>query len=130
MKEKNIYLLEDDPDTRSLVTHILEKDGYKVSQFEKVKDFNQQVEKKLPDLFILDVSLPDGNGLDVTKKLVEGHAADSLHVLVMSADHVNQEKALNSGAQSFMRKPFNIKEFLKRVEALLSPDRYKFYNIS
>ncbi len=119
MKEKNIYLLEDDPDTRSLVTQILERDGYKVSPFEKVMDFNLQLERRLPDLLILDVSLPDGNGIDVTKKLKEKRAAFALPVLVMSADQINQEKALVSGAQRFMLKPFNIKDFLKSVNALL-----------
>ncbi|MEO5593454.1 MAG: response regulator [Chitinophagaceae bacterium] len=119
MEKKKIYLLEDDPDIQELVKYILTRDGYKVFAFGKVKDFNVQVQKALPDLFILDVSLPDGNGLEVTKKIVT--QADSVPpVLLMSADIINQEIALASGARYFMRKPFNIADLLSRVEILLA----------
>jgi two-component system, OmpR family, phosphate regulon response regulator PhoB len=120
MKEKNIYLLEDDPDIQELISYILTRDGYKVFAFEKVQDFNKQVQKALPDLFIMDVSLPDGNGLEVSKQLVIQTGTAMPPILLMSADYYNEPGAFSAGAKSFMRKPFNIADLLGRVEALLA----------
>lgn len=118
MKEKKIYLLEDDPDIKDLISYILTKDGYEVFAFEKVRDINAQIEKELPDLFIFDVSLPDGNGLDLTQKLVS-RKSYTPPVLLMSADYENQKKAIGSGASYFMRKPFDVDDLRSKVEVLL-----------
>jgi two-component system phosphate regulon response regulator PhoB len=119
MKEKSIYLLEDDPDIQDVIKYILTKGGYKVFAFEKVKDFNEQLEKEVPDLFILDISLPDGNGIEVSKRLTKdkGLAAP---VILMSADIVNERKALEAGARNFIGKPFRMEEFLFTVGDLLA----------
>ena len=119
MKEKSIYLLEDDPDIQDVIKYILSKGGYKVFAFEKVKDFNRQLEQGLPDLFILDISLPDGNGIEVSKELTQGKAIKT-PVLLMSADIINERKALEAGARNFISKPFRMEEFLFTVSDLLA----------
>ena len=119
MKEKSIYLLEDDPDIQDVIKYILTKGGYKVYAFEKVQDFKKQLEQGLPDLFILDISLPDGNGIDVSKELTHEKAIEK-PVLLMSADVINERKAREAGARNFISKPFRLEELLFTVSDLLA----------
>jgi len=120
MMSKKIYLLEDDPDIRTIVKFILCRDGYEVQAFEKISDFNEQLSKeKSPDLFIMDVSLPDGNGLDLCQKLVVDKKYFFIPTLIMSAGACNEETARASGARNFITKPFEIKNLLKKVKDLL-----------
>ena len=119
MKGKNIYLLEDDPDIQEIIRYLLVRDGHKVFAFEKVKDFNRQLEAGLPDLFILDINLPDGNGLEIVKNLTAS-IAPVAPVLLMSADIMNERRALESGANTFISKPFRVEELLSTVDHLLA----------
>jgi two-component system phosphate regulon response regulator PhoB len=120
MINKKIYLLEDDPDIRTIVKLILSRDGYEVRAFEKISDFNEElVKEQSPDLFIMDISLPDGNGLDLCKKLADDKKYLYVPVLIMSAGIVNEDKLRDSGARSFVNKPFEMKTFLKKVRDLL-----------
>ena len=72
-----------------------------------------------PDLFILDVSLPDGNGIDVSKELTHEKAIEK-PVLLMSADVINERKAREAGARNFISKPFRLEELLFTVSDLLA----------
>lgn len=120
MIHKKIYLLEDDPDIRTIVKFILLRDGYEVEAFEKISDLSEQLSRECsPDLFIMDVSLPDGSGLDLCKRLVIDKKYFFIPVLLMSAGLCNEEKALSFGARNFINKPFEMKHFLQKVEELL-----------
>ena len=68
----------------------------------------------------MDVSLPDGNGLEVSKELIERNHTAMPPVLLMSADYNNEKMAFSSGAKSFLRKPFDVSDLLDRVEILLA----------
>ena len=120
MIHNKIYLLEDDPDIRTIVKLILSRDGYQVDAFEKISDFNEQLNREgSPDLFIMDVSLPDGNGLDLCRKLVIDKRYHFTPVIIMSAGICNEEKARAAGARDFINKPFEMKIFLHKVDDLL-----------
>ncbi|MEO6314739.1 MAG: response regulator [Chitinophagaceae bacterium] len=120
MTEKNIFLLEDDPDIQACIKHILSKRGYTVLAFETVNDFNKQLQAGAPDLFIMDISLPDGNGINVCKELANDDGLSLVPVLLMSADIFNQKKAAQAGIPHFISKPFELSYFLNRVEDLLA----------
>ncbi|MEP6746315.1 MAG: response regulator [Bacteroidota bacterium] len=120
MKEKKIYLLEDDEDIRELMKYLLTRSGYQVFSFSKARDFYEKLTKELPDLFILDVSLPDGNGLDISQTLLSGKNTERIPVLLMSANLHNQEKAIDSGINDFISKPFDIDDLLKKVKSLIT----------
>ncbi len=120
MIHKKIYLLEDDPDIRTIVKFILLRDGYEVEAFEKISDLNEQlIRDRSPDLFILDVSLPDGNGLDLCKRLGIDKKYFFIPVMIMSAGVCSEEKARAFGARKFINKPFEMKHFLQKVQDLL-----------
>ena len=120
MIHNKIYLLEDDPDIRTIVNFILLKEGYNVEAFEKIGDLNDRLLRGgTPALFLMDVSLPDGNGLELCKKLVSDRKYASIPVLIMSAGVCTEEKARAVGATYFINKPFEMKYFLKKVNDLV-----------
>ena len=119
MSAKKIYLLEDDPGIRDLVGYLLKANGYDVSMFETVQAFHNGLETSSPNLFILDISLPDGNGLDVSKKLAADKQLQKIPIMLMSANHAVEKQAAAAGASAFVSKPFDIKEFIREVRSLL-----------
>jgi two-component system phosphate regulon response regulator PhoB len=119
MIAKKIYLLEDDAGIRDLVGYLLKANGYDVSMFETIYAFRNGLEKSLPDLFILDISLPDGNGLGISKQLSADKQLQRIPVMLMSANHAVEKEAVAAGASAFVSKPFDIKDFIREVRSLL-----------
>jgi two-component system phosphate regulon response regulator PhoB len=74
---KLIYVVEDDDDIRFIVEYILIESGYRVDSFSNVKDFYTSLEDTVPDLLVLDVMLPDGNGIEICRVL-----------MILSASHL------------------------------------------
>jgi DNA-binding response OmpR family regulator len=122
---KLIYVLEDDPDILQLVKLLLSRRGYEVKAFSTAHDFNDRIMVELPALCILDVNLPDGNGLDICPRLNSAHKTRGIPVLIMSAKTFPQEKYDNSGASEFISKPFSVDVFLTAVGNL-----FDIYNSS
>ena len=119
MSAKKIYLLEDDPGIRDLVGYLLKANGYAVSSFETIRAFRDSLDLGQPDLFILDISLPDGSGLDVSRQLVADAQMQRIPIMLMSANHSVQDQAASAGASAFVSKPFDIKDFIREVRSLL-----------
>lgn len=116
---KNIYVVEDNDDIRELVQYLLESEGFNVTGFANVTDFNINMALKLPDIMVLDVMLPDGNGMDVCNKLkVEPHTKD-IPVLLMSANTNVSYISKESLADDFIAKPFDIDDLVNRVKSLI-----------
>jgi len=119
--KKKIYVLEDDADIGELIAFLLTEQGYEVSVFSTIVSFRQYANHNpLPALLIIDVMLPDGNGLDVCKEWKTAATTQSIPILVMSAyeDYRHDNRA--QGADGFISKPFDIKSFLVDVKAQLS----------
>ena len=110
---KEIFVVEDDDGIRELVEFLLEAHQYSVKAFPNVRAFHKAVPRKLPDLFLLDIMLPDGNGLDLCKELKEGEKTSDIPVVLMSA-HADINGI--GGADDFIAKPFDVDELLKRIE--------------
>lgn len=114
--KKNIYLVEDDPDIRTIVEYLLDGLGLQVSGCPSVNSFRQKMAVALPDLIILDIMLPDGNGLQLCKELKSSEATQHIPILLMSANINNKMAAIDSEANDFISKPFDIDDLTLRVQ--------------
>ena len=112
--EKTIYLVEDDTDIREMITYVLKKTKRNVVAFPTAQAFKHRMEIGFPNLIILDIMLPDGNGKDICSQLKSNATTNNIPILLMSAN-VSKE----SSADDFIGKPFDIDDLLKRVEHLL-----------
>ncbi|MDQ8051943.1 MAG: response regulator [Pedobacter sp.] len=117
--KKRISVLEDDQDLRDMFTILLEGEGYQVETFATVASFNQGLEQNLPDLFILDVRLPDGNGMEVCKLVKSAKETSNIPVIVMSA-HRNFDRQISTcTAEAYVAKPFEITSLIGQIRQLL-----------
>ena len=113
---KQINVVEDDQDIRQIIEYILEEEGYQVKLFPDVSSFHASINDNIPDLFLLDVMLPDGNGLDLCKEIRTNDKIKDIPIIVMSAhaklDNVYQQYCAND----FITKPFDLNDILMRIE--------------
>jgi DNA-binding response OmpR family regulator len=114
---KEIFIVEDDDGIRELIEFLLVSQQYSVKTFPTARAFNRTVPAEVPDLFLLDIMLPDGNGLDLCKELKKDGATSSVPVVLMSA-HADISRM--EGADDFIAKPFDVDELLQRIEKQLS----------
>ena len=114
-----ILLVEDDPVLgRGLVLN-LEAEGYKVHWFKDLKTVNEARSQLNTSLLILDLNLPDGNGLDLLKKMRGESNKTPVIILTAQTDEDSVVEGLQSGANDYVRKPFGNKELLARVKTVL-----------
>lgn len=116
-----IYLVEDDDSIRELVLYTLHTTGFEAEGFRNAADFWQALEKELPQLVLLDIMLPDEDGLHILKRLRAGAETADLPVMMLTAKSSEYDRVvgLDSGADDYMPKPFGMMEFVSRVRALL-----------
>ncbi len=116
-----IYLVEDDDSIRELVLYTLHTTGFEAEGFRNAADFWQALEKKLPQLVLLDIMLPDEDGLHILKRLRAGAETADLPVMMLTAKSSEYDRVvgLDSGADDYMPKPFGMMELVSRVRALL-----------
>lgn len=117
-----IFLLEDDDAIGIGLTYSLENEGYTVTLAKNVKDALKIIAEESFALYILDLTLPDGSGYDVCKKIKE---IGDLPVIFLTAfdDEVNVVMGFDMGADDYISKPFRVKELLVRIKSVLR--RYK-----
>ena len=116
--DKKILLLEDDKAIGMGLEYSLEKEEYKVTHVETVKDAIAKIENETFSLCILDINLPDGNGYEVCKKIKE---KGDTPVLFLTAydDEVNVIMGLEMGGDDYICKPFRVRELMARIKAIL-----------
>ena len=116
-----IYIVEDDRNIREIETIALKNSGYTVESFELAKSFYHRLEERTPDLILLDVMLPDEDGLDILKRLRNRGDTRKLPILMVTAKstELDKVKGLDMGADDYLTKPFGIMELVSRVKALL-----------
>lgn len=116
-----IYIVEDDTDIRELETYALKNSGYDVQSFSKSKSFFRACTAELPQLVILDVMLPDFDGLSVLEKLRQDAVTKSIPVILVTAktSEMDKVKGLDMGADDYITKPFSVLELISRVRAIL-----------
>ncbi len=116
-----IYVVEDDKNIREIESFALKNTGYQVEDFECAKDFYERMVQKLPDLVLLDVMLPDEDGLSIVKKLRGASDTKQIPIIMVTAKttELDKVKGLDIGADDYMTKPFGVMELISRVKALL-----------
>ena len=116
-----IYLLEDDNNIRNFVTYALNNSGLDCQGFERPSVFWNAVEKKVPDLVLLDIMLPEEDGLSVLDKLRHRSDTRNLPIMMLTAKSTEYDKVigLDAGADDYVTKPFGTMELIARVKALL-----------
>lgn len=120
-KSTNVLLLEDDPTIAKTVVYALERAGLQVTHCLLVQDAKLQIERKIPDLLVLDIGLPDGSGLDVCKKMRSHPSHAHIPIIMLSAqsEEIDRVLGLELGADDYVTKPFSPRELVARVNALL-----------
>ena len=116
-----IYIVEDDADIRELETYALKNSGYDVQSFGESTSFFKACSEQIPQLVILDVMLPDFDGLSVLEKLRNDSVTKSIPVILVTAkdSEMDKVKGLDMGADDYITKPFSVLELISRVRAIL-----------
>jgi phosphate regulon transcriptional regulator PhoB len=116
-----VLVVEDEPDIRDLLAFHLERDGYQVTRATTGREALRQLRAAPPDLVILDLMLPELDGLEVCRRLRADPATAALPVIMLTAkgDEVDRVVGLEMGADDYVVKPFSPKEMLARVRAVL-----------
>jgi two-component system OmpR family response regulator len=119
MLEPRIFVLEDDPQMRSLLVRGLREEGYEVQGFATGSELLRKVGEVAPDLFVIDIGLPDTDGRDVCQAIrAQGLSAPVLFLTARDslADRLS---GFNVGGDDYLSKPFAFAELLARLEALI-----------
>ncbi|MCI0546050.1 MAG: response regulator [Candidatus Rokubacteria bacterium] len=116
-----VLIVEDEPDIRDLLSFHLERDGHLVSLAMTGREALDQVRVGRPDLVLLDLMLPEMDGLEVCRRLRRDPATATLPIVMLTArgDEVDRVVGLEIGADDYIVKPFSPKEVLARVRAVL-----------
>jgi len=121
IKPRRILVVEDEEDIVGLLTFHLEKEGYQVQSALDGAVALQHAFNNPPDLVILDIMLPEVDGLEVCRRLRSNKLTASVPVLMLSArkEELDKVLGLELGADDYMVKPFGIRELIARVRAML-----------
>jgi len=114
MAKKEILIIEDDSDVGILIGFVLSK-FYDFRICATITEAEREIDKRIPDLFLIDIMLPDGNGADLCNRLKSSAKTNKIPVILMSA----MENPSYSLADNFIRKPFNIHAFKSTIEIYL-----------
>lgn len=122
MSSPVVVVIEDEPQIRRFVRSALEAEGWQVHEADTAKKGLSEAGTRKPDLLVLDLGLPDGDGLDVIRD-VRGWSGVPIIVLSARSDEADKIAALDAGADDYLTKPFGVGELLARVRANLRRPR-------
>lgn len=116
-----IYFIEDDPNIRELVVYTLNTTELKATGFEKPSDFWAALDNELPELILLDIMLPEEDGLKILSKIRNSKLTESIPVILITAksSEIDKLKGFDLGADDYVAKPFGIMELLARIKAVM-----------
>jgi len=118
---KLIAVIDDEPDILELISLHLTKSNFKVKEFLNAESFFKFLSSKIPDLIILDLMLPDLDGIEVCKYLKSNQELKSIPIIMLTARVSETDKVLGLelGADDYVTKPFSPRELIARVKAVL-----------
>jgi DNA-binding response OmpR family regulator len=121
MPSKTILIVDDDPDIREGMQVRLEYSGYGTCFAEDAMSAIAMGRKERPDLIVLDLGLPEGDGFLVIERLIADTASGAIPIIVVSARdaRANQDRAIKAGATAYLQKPVNNAEFLAVIRKAL-----------
>ncbi len=130
-----ICLVEDDDSIRKLVSYALSKEGFEVKGYSSPKEFWGELSFGMPELILLDIMLPEEDGLSILEKLKENAQTKHIPVIMLTAKGSEFDKVtgLDMGADDYVSKPFGIMELISRIRAVLrrydKGDKKKVYQV-
>jgi len=121
LKQRHIMVVEDEEDIVRLISFHLGKEGYRVSSYGNGREALDHAIEEPPDLIILDIMLPEMDGLEVCRVLRRNDRTVSIPILILSArkEELDKVLGLELGADDYMVKPFSVRELVARVRAML-----------
>ena len=116
-----IYIVEDDLNIQEIELFALKNSGYQAVGFETARDFFRALGEKLPELILLDIMLPDEDGMSILRRLRQRADTQRIPVILVTAksSELDKVKGLDGGADDYIAKPFGVMELIARVKALL-----------
>jgi len=111
---KLIFILEDNDDLRELYGYILEGEDYDISTFATIAEF-KEFEKEIPDLYLLDVMLPDGDGIQLCSELMQNPLTSNVPIIMVSAHKDIADVKLQCPTADFISKPFDIENLSQQI---------------
>ncbi len=116
-----IYFVEDDTNIRELVVYTLNSTGFEATGFTRPSEFWQAIKNGIPELILLDIMLPEEDGLNILKKLRNEPETASVPVIILTAkaDEYDKVRGFDLGADDYVPKPFGMMELVARVKAVL-----------
>jgi two-component system, OmpR family, alkaline phosphatase synthesis response regulator PhoP len=118
---KKIFVIDDEEDIRDIIAMNLRAEGYEVSCYSSADQAMKGLEKKVPDLFLLDIMMPGIDGFEFCRRVRASESWKSVPVIFLSAksDEIDKVLGLELGGDDYMTKPFSVKELKSRVKAVL-----------
>ena len=139
MMKASILLVDDDRELLTLLERKLSEEGFRVTTEENGSQALDRIRRKMPDLVILDVNMPELNGMEICKALRSDTTTQNLPVIMLTArdDQIDRVLGLEFGADDYITKPFNSRELVLRIknalrrtpDATLQKDTYKLGNL-
>lgn len=116
-----VFIVEDDLNIRELESYALKNSGFDTETFERGSDLFAALAQRIPSLIILDIMLPEEDGLSILRRIREDEKYRYIPVVMVTAKttELDTVKALDLGADDYIAKPFGVMEFVSRVKALL-----------
>lgn len=116
-----IYCVEDDEGIRELVSYALKSAGFDVSEFENATEFELALQERVPALILLDIMLPDRDGISILKSVRSNDQTKDVPVILLTAKGTESDKVkgFECGADDYVTKPFGIMELISRIKAVL-----------
>ena len=116
-----IYILEDDDNIRKLIKYSLTSQGFETRDFALPSEFWNDLQKAKPDLFLLDIMLPEEDGISILKKLRSNREYSSIPVIMLTAKDSEYDvvTGLDAGADDYVTKPFGMMALVSRIKAIL-----------
>lgn len=131
MKRK-ILIIDDEEHILELLKVNLEFSGYETHTYETGKGALELIAKIEPDLILLDLMLPEIDGIEICKKIRKNSKFNKIKLLILSAksDEIDKILCLEIGADDYITKPFSLRELLARIKAIFRRENYEYDNIS
>ncbi|MGD9859991.1 MAG: response regulator transcription factor [Marinobacterium sp.] len=116
-----VLVVDDEPNILLSLEFLMQQAGFEVTTAEDAEQAQVLISQQVPDLILLDISLPGMSGFDLLEQLRADEATRSLPVVMLTAHgrEVEKEKGMALGASDYITKPFSTRELVSRVQALL-----------
>lgn len=116
-----IYCVEDDEGIRELITYAVKSAGFEAEGFETAQSFESTLKERVPSMVLLDIMLPDKDGIELLRDIRRSPATKNLPVIMITAKSTEGDKVrgFDNGADDYITKPFGVMEMISRIKAVL-----------